>query len=146
MARGGEDLHAPGLQIQQTRTKNYIILSSGGGSRSTSRVCTNQNLLSTLLNYPFPALSTPGALSKSDRARLEAAIHTDAIGWTSAPISCRRPTRSAGRWQGGRGLVLPWEWGEILHPRAQMATWPPPWVQRCGRTGIKVNIKNQWNV
>lgn len=32
----GEKLHAPGLQIQQTRTKHYIILSCGGGSSSTS--------------------------------------------------------------------------------------------------------------
>lgn len=61
VAGGWGELHAPGLQIQQTGTKHYIILSGGGGgSSSMSRARTNQNLLSPLLNYASSALLTPG--------------------------------------------------------------------------------------
>lgn len=138
--RGGEDLHAPGLQIQQTRTKNYIIVSSGGSSsRRTSRLYEPKSFVTTFERFLSctPDAWCFGWVWMCTSQGSDVAIHTDGIGWTSAPISCRRPTRSAGRWQEGRGPVLPWEWGEILHRRAQMVTWPPPWVQRCGRTGDK---------
>lgn len=83
---GGGVLHAPGLQIQPTRTKHYIILSSSGGGGGTSRACTNQNLLSPLFNYASPAPLLPGGAGGADtfrpfefeRARLEGATRRHA--------------------------------------------------------------------